>query len=335
MFNYNVKHIISSKPKIGLALSRFNIPIFYPLFILFHITLSCNRKCKWCYQDKDDFYLSHRNTNLDVGIFRDVLASFKILRPHIHIYGGEPLLHEHFPLFLEYSKKYGYNPTITTNGDYLDKYSDDIIGGSMSQLNISIDGLIDTHGNIDIEQDDKIRKFISLNKGKKSINLNYVIKLDGNEHVEDLVLHFNNKYKEGDISCFCVQHFMLNEALDSKRKDEFSNLSRLIIRLKKMDLRFKLLFLPDIKTSHMEKYYCTKDVFRNECYVPWLGLSVYPDLTVTSGAGVLGCNFILGNLAESSILDIWNGPRIRSFRSQLRTNGLPDSCNRCCHKVYY
>jgi len=267
--------------------------------------------------------------------FERILRSFRYFKPHIHIYGGEPLLHPEFPLFLEYSKNYGYRPTLTTNGDYLDKYSEVIMQSSLSQLNISLNGIIEQSGNFNQNLQGTIKDFLDQNKGRKIINFNYVIEPEGYQYIEELVLYLNNNYKQKEFYCLALQHFNLGPNDIVREKIGPSELFKLLIRIKRMKLKFKLLFLPDLKISDFKKYYETNHTFKNKCYVPWLGLNIYPDLTVTAGGGIFTCNYILGNLAQDSIIDIWRGSRLRDFCSRLIKEGLPHTCNRCCHKLYY
>jgi len=333
---YNIKSIISKKPGLGLILPRLDILPFYPLFLLTHITLSCDQKCSWCYQGDHEFYSLH-NKNMELGVFEKILSGFKFFKPHIHIYGGEPLLHPDFPLFLEYSRLYGYKPTLTTNGSQLSKYSAAIIKSSLSQLNISLNGLIGPNGSILSRPADELAGFLNANRGAKEINLNYVIEPESHNYLEDIVLHFNRSCQKGSFSYFAIQHFMTNGTCSTGQEKDFNarKLSAIFSRLKKMSLKFRIIFLPNIKAADLGSYYGFKDPFRNKCYVPWLGLSVYPDSTVTPGGGILGCNFVLGNLNKSSVRQIWEGEGFYNFRRSLARNSLPGICNRCCHKLYY
>ena len=163
---YNIKRLISKKQKLGLLFPYLNARPFYPLFLLVNITLSCNRKCSWCYETHDEFYGS-LTVHMPVDMFKKILCSFKYFKPHIHLYGGEPLYHPRFPIFLEYCKIHGYKPTLTTNGDYLDKYSKVIMQSSVSQLNISLNGIMDRNGNFNTKLQQIIRDFINLKRGKK------------------------------------------------------------------------------------------------------------------------------------------------------------------------
>lgn len=332
---FNIKKLIINKPKLGSIFPRLNVSFPSPLCLLIHITLTCNRKCNWCYQQQDTFY-NPTEMNMPVGAFKAILRTFKYFKPHIHLYGGEPLLHQEFPLFLEIVGLCGYEPTLTTNGDYLDKYSRIIIQSSLSQLNLSLNGIIDYRGNFNQHLHKNIKDFLNLNKGRKIINLNLVINKETFDYLEDLVLYLNKDYKKGDFVFLVLQHLNFQTGIDVNRPVfDLVKLATKLANIKKMKLKFKLLFMPDIKLRDLSVYYESEHVFKNTCYVPWLGLSIYPDLSVTPGGGIFGCNYNLGNLAQGSIMDIWRGEELRDFRLKLIKKGLPRACNRCCHKRYY
>lgn len=273
---------------------------------------------------------------MQFSAFKDLLRGFRHFKPHIHLYGGEPLLHEDFPLFLEASASYGYKPSLTTNGDYLEKHSKVITQSSLSQLNISLNGIIGRYGNFKQNLEEKLKPFLNLNKGKKIINLNYVIESQTLEQIEELVSYLSRDYKKEYFSFLVLQHKSFSSGLKSEDLGlNLGKLKEMLHKLRNMKLKFKLLFSPDIKPEDLSAYYKTGYVFKNRCFVPWLGLSVYPNLDVTPGGGIFGCNHWLGNLAQASVADIWNGQALKDFRYKLIKEGLSNSCNRCCHKQYY
>lgn len=333
---YNIKHVISRKPKWGVVLPKLNIASPYPLFLLMHITLSCDQKCAWCYQRSNEFYASH-NMDMEVGSFENILAGFGLFRPHIHIYGGEPLLHPDFPKFLESCRIYGYRPTLTTNGKYLDKYSGIIRKSVLSQINISLNGFLGPDDKVCRESENILRVFVNANNGAKKINLNYAVGFNNCAYLPETVAHFNDSFRKGDFSYFVIEYLMPNASTAGLTNDipDIRKFSKALKQIKNMRLKFKLLFLPELKEGDLEAYYATNHPFLNKCYIPWLGLSVLPDATVTPGGGVLECNSIVGNLCESSLMNIWKGPVLNDFRLGLMRQNLPQSCNRCCHKLYY
>lgn len=312
----------------------------WPLFLIVQTTPFCNRACKPCVsQGKTRFYAEHFSGHLPADRFKEILISFRRkfwLKPHIHLFGGEPLCHPDFHLFLKYSQMYNYSPTLSTNGDFLAKYSELISKSSLTQLNISVNRLIEDDGIINSKFAEIIKIFMYQNRKKKVINLNYLIVPQTYRYVKDVIGYFNAHYVKGDFAYFTIQHLNMIEKDDIGAGGfNLKELADIIAGIKKLRLKFKLLFLPDIKSHDIEKYYSPGSVFGNRCFAPWVGLTIYPDLTVTPGGAALGCNFVLGNLLKESITEIWRGNRLRDFRLGLIKKGVPEICSRCCHKLYY
>lgn len=336
-FKYNIKKIISKKTKMAYLLFYLGKYLPNPLFLLIHITLLCNRKCEWCYQSTDPFFSNH-NGRMPVDKFEKILSSMKgfLPKPHVHLFGGEPLCHPEFPEFLKYCRKYGYQPTLTTNGELLEKHSNTILNSSLGQLNISVSRLFDKQGGINQALLSNIKFFTRLNEGKKTINLNFAVDFDNHDYLEKTILYFHNGFKRETFKYYVCQHFMSRDIVATNKKnfniDTFKNN---ISRIKNMKLNFGLLFLPDIKVEDLEKYYYSDFAFKNMCYVPWAGMAIYPDLAVSGGGGVFACNKIIGDLNKQPIEEIWHGARLRDFRSKIVKEGLPSVCNRCCQKIYY
>ncbi|MFA4989434.1 MAG: radical SAM protein [Candidatus Omnitrophota bacterium] len=307
-----------------------------PVFILLHITLKCNRNCSWCYQKQDFFYQRHSG-DMQPEAFERIISGLKrrfFLRAHIHLFGGEPLSHPQFPEFLKICGKYNYAPTITTNGDYLKQYLGLIKSSSISQLNISLNR--PSYPSLEEIYEPLVTSINSLTGGK-IINLNFALTPGDYHLLEKVALFFSKKFKKGVVNSFTWQHF-IPQAQPFSAKNEAINVSILAEQIKKLQrekINFKLFSLPHIALKDLRKYYHSAYRFRNKCYVPWFGLNIYPDLSVTPGAGILACNKILGNLNRESLQEVWGGKTMAAFRNSLLYRGPGTECNRCCHKLYY
>ena len=63
------------------------------------------------------------------------------------------------------------------------------------------------------------------------------------------------------------------------------------------------------------------------CYMGWITAEVKMDGTVIP---CCACNLPMGNISETSLADIWNGPAYRAFRRQTITRpGLAAMSRRC------
>ena len=65
--------------------------------------------------------------------------------------------------------------------------------------------------------------------------------------------------------------------------------------------------------------------FRSACAYPWRNLRIGPDGTVTPCVG-----YVIGNVRERDVRELWNDGRFRKFRATLYRNRLFPGCLRCC-----
>ena len=70
------------------------------------------------------------------------------------------------------------------------------------------------------------------------------------------------------------------------------------------------------------------------CSILYSGLSVFWNGDVT----VCGCRdlngdseLILGNIMETSLIDLWNGEKLKKIRQGFRKGEIPDICKDCSH----
>jgi MoaA/NifB/PqqE/SkfB family radical SAM enzyme len=342
----NIKKVIHKNPKL-LNLARISGEwAIQPFFLLIHLTLDCNCHCTLCYQNNDNFYLSKKGLikpNDFEKILKDAKKNF-FIKPLIHFFGGEPLLNPYFNEFLNMSNGYGFRSSITTNGILLNQYSKIILGSKLNQINVSIDDIGEKHDQIRrvagcfeavISNIKALRKKESSRQSKrKIININCLISGANHGRLSDLVRYFMANIKDIDVLSF--QHSYFNSAIP-KPEIDLPILTSQIRKIRKMKLNFSVLFIPDIRFNDLENYYNEdrKDIFKNTCNIPWLGLNIFPNLDVTPGGGVLGCNCVVGSLKHESLKEIWNNDLMRKFRKNIIKNGLPAICNRCCHRQYY
>ena len=68
-------------------------------------------------------------------------------------------------------------------------------------------------------------------------------------------------------------------------------------------------------------------------------LSIYQVVEVNSNGDMSPCrdyhDYVVGNIKENTITEIWNSPPYRSFRRSLATDGLMPVCSRCCGLMGY
>lgn len=104
----------------------------------FHITKSCNAKCKFCYATFDD--IKQRQLPIDdAKIVLDKLNHAGLKK--ITFAGGEPLLYKKLPEVISYAKKIGLTTSIITNGKLLTERFLSENSQNLDWVGISIDSL--------------------------------------------------------------------------------------------------------------------------------------------------------------------------------------------------
>lgn len=316
---------------------------FQPIFLLVHLTLDCNCHCQYCYQKDDSFY-ANRNNFIKPFDFKNILSDIKnsfLIKPKLHFFGGEPLVSPYFSQLLDLAQDYQMDVSMTTNGILLNQHLDQILKSNLKQINISIDGVGQRHDQIRQFKGcfqrviDNIKKLRSMEREKKKIiNINYLITSDNYEHLVDLPFYLKDNMIKIDILAF--QYMYFNQAGDEPPIN-LDTLKSQIKELKNLKTNFDILLIPEIKFEDLAAYFLAdgKAVFKNNCNIPWFVLNILPNLEVTPGGGVLGCNQVIGDLKKQTLKEIWNNSLIKKFRKNIIRHGLPRTCFRCCHRQCY
>lgn len=333
----NFKKIIARPPAI-FNLLRFGDYAFQPFFLLIHLTLACNQRCPDCYQLIDNFYQPLQKQFISVENFKKILAEARRFwfRPRIHFFGGEPLLHPDFAALLRLTNRAGFESSITTNGILLKKYLSEITNSHLDQINISL-FFPDQSPEILKSQLEKLKPAISQLKnntaGKKIINFNCVISEDNYNRLTAIAQEIARQKLL--INALVFQH----PYFDRQRppRIDLKILGSQIKHLKKMKSDSEIIFIPRLKINGLENFYYQdgQERFKNDCLIPWLGLNILPDLRITPGGGVLGCNQVVGDLKQDSLKNIWHSQSMRNFRRAIINQQMPTACFHCCHRRYY
>jgi radical SAM protein with 4Fe4S-binding SPASM domain len=68
-------------------------------------------------------------------------------------------------------------------------------------------------------------------------------------------------------------------------------------------------------------------------------ISIYQAVEVNSNGDLSPCrdyhDYVVGNLKDATITELWNSPAYRKFRQSLATEGLMPVCSRCCGLMGY
>jgi radical SAM protein with 4Fe4S-binding SPASM domain len=119
----------------------------HPLLYLFmEITRKCNLHCRHCGSDCSSIVTAPSLTTPSWLTLIDTMADTFRSKPAINLTGGEPLLHEDFPVIVKRLFERNFRWGIVSNGYVLDKPMLDLLtGNGVTSITISLDGTEESH----------------------------------------------------------------------------------------------------------------------------------------------------------------------------------------------
>ncbi len=274
------------------------IPLDTPFSIYIDTSSLCNSKCKFCYQSETEYL---KNNNIKFGLmsmetFDKIIEGLKgFPRPlkMAHLYlRGEPMLNKNLPLMIEKIKKSGTvgSTSITTNALLLDKeMADALIKAELDNIRISV---------------------ISLSSEKYKEDAN--IDVDFNQLVENIKYFYQNKtnthvyVKIADIGLTDEdKKFFYDTFIDYTDEIFIENIAD---------------NWTDVNPEYVEKYdkgmFTDGDLINTAevCTKIFYSFVVNDNGDVTTCVGDWQKKFVVGNVHENTLVDIWNGETFNNFR---------------------
>lgn len=305
-----VEHEYSDFPESG---DRFSAP----LYVIFNPTFKCNLKCKFCYLSESNENSSEMSLS-DAQKIVDILHSKKVFE--IKVVGGEPLLVQWLPEFINYAWKKNVKINISTNGTVLDAI-DNLPVHKIGDIQISLHGAkAETHDNLVGSKGafERCNKAIEklLDKGKKA-KINTVVCKENKDELLSIMriiesfsledFYVTNMREEGKAKN------LSSEALDVR---EFWDVLKPLEKFKK-EVRVHpvniFTFLKDKGTKCPETPF---SVLRNQfCKAGIVKISILPEGAVFPCENFYGLKyFYLGNILKDSFDFIWDNPKLDFFR---------------------
>ena len=275
---------------------------FWPVRLWVELTSHCNYRCIMC-PNKD---LNKTDKGyMDMALYTKIVDEAS---PHISdinlAHRGESLLHPQVIEAIAYAKKKGLYTRLHTNGSLLtEDLSRQIIQAGLDRLSFSFDGCeketyekIRKGGDFDRTVGNIVR-FLEIKKearSKKPITAIEVITFD------DPDMKVSQPIKEA------FQERFKDLPLDSFVMKELHN------------------WAGQINKGKQGKKYTI-------CPFPWNALIIYWDGSVLPCTQDFFGEYIVGDARHSSLLEIWNGERMRFIREKLATKNIEEikTCSEC------
>ncbi len=298
-----------------------------PQLTSLHIEINsiCNEKCIHC-------YIPHENkiSWIDSNLFYNILDQCKDMRLlHLTLSGGEPMLHNDFCDFLRKIKEYNFSVNILSNLTLVnDEILEEMKGYSLLSVQVSLYSM-----NADIH--DQITQV----KGSYEKTIDAIYKLLENNIPMQISCPImkQNKNCYDDVIKWAKKH-------NVNVNNDYIIIAQYDHVLKNLDCRLSINEIRDVLENkiknninyleEIEKEAEKKKEFKSDDFVCTVCDS---SLCVADNGMVYPCvgwqSFILGNLYETHLHEIWNNSKKVQYLRELRKHDFP-LCIKCDSKEY-
>ena len=337
-----------------------------PITLYWSVNSVCNLYCQMCdvgtANKESNFFANLRIDGklheIQIDKFKSVTDEVAHAKPTISITSTEPLMYKPLGEAVAYARSKDLDVVVTTGAYTLPQRAEELAEARLSRLVVSLDGPPEVHNKIRGRKDvwqraaDGIRKFreaVDRRGGKAEILANHTtsnLNFDSLDAFYEQVtrlpidrINFNymnfvtgslaerhnaewgTKYK---ATVNCINEFTQPEAVD------VDVLHQQVEAVKALDRDRRIAtFLPEFTRDELRRYFHSPHEFMGgtRCMVNWFIAEI-----IASGEVIpyTRCYHVpFGNINEQSFVDIWNGPKAREWRRDLRTHRRFPACTRC------
>ena len=293
-------------------------------------------------------------------------------RPSVYLWGGEPTMYKGWLDIIERATELKMPTSIATNATGLVAAADRLAAAPMFLLQISIDGHSpETHNaarpsagggdNYKVIQE----SLSAIKEAKKAhkTNLPLVAALAtiSSANVHHLVDIYEAYKDRVDLFVYYLSWWIDEKSAKAHDEDferrfgfkpklhwgwvgdwtikDHATLDKQLAELKRRSSGFKnppINIIPNVTgVDNLREYYSNHDSTfgYDQC------ISIYQAVELDSNGDMSPCrdyhDYIVGNVRDHTITELWNSEPYRKFRASLHTEGLMPSCTRCCGLMGY
>jgi radical SAM protein with 4Fe4S-binding SPASM domain len=339
--------------------------------VYFKVTGACNLRCKMCgqYGDKgvmNDCAALENKKILPLEMWKKFVDDVAPRKPTFYVWGGEPFLYPDLMPLCEYITDKGLFLSLNTNGTLMEKHAERIVRDKWSTIFVSLDAFRDVNDElrgkgsydkviaglkaISREKQKQKRRYPMLSIVTVVTNRNYMDLANLSEasreynidlHIYNLGTYTNDsivatqkrfmKEKlDTDIDCLEAYNTGYNLGIDGQK------LHKILRDIQEKNFGHVILTVPTLNPEKTHTYYAELETpVRNHCVVPWSQLNVNYNGDVHFCADYP--DYILGNIKDQSIKEIYNGERANLFRKVLHEceGGMFPGCLRCYQNMLF
>ena len=339
--------------------------------VYFKVTGSCNLRCKMCgqYGDKGvmkDCAAEESKKILPLETWKKFVDEVSVKKPTFYIWGGEPFLYPDLMPLCKHVTDKGLFLSVNTNGTLMERHAEQIVRDKWGTIFVSLDAFRDVNDElrgkgsydkviaglkaISKEKEKQKRKYPMLSIVTVVTNKNYMDLANLSEasreynidlHIYNLGTYTNNnivatqkrfmKEKlDTDIDCLDAYNTGYNLGIDGQK------LHKILHDIQEKNFGHPVLTVPTLNPEKTHTYYAELETpVRNHCVVPWCQLNVNYNGDVHFCADYP--DYILGNIKDQSVKEIYNGDRANLFRKTLNEceGGMFPGCLRCYQNMLF
>ncbi len=290
-------------------------------------------------------------------------------KPMWYIWGGEPMMYPGILEFIKYLDELGMPVTMVTNGINVAENAAHFVK-HLKILFLSIDGpnaeihdrqrpgASGASARSNFAEIDAALKALQAEKTKQNRRLPYVQPITTiakyNADVLTDIYNYAAPYSNGHLFYFAwwidqmsadahtadyERRFGMKPAKHLGWIGDWTDFDHDVVAKKVNEIRaiykrekksFPMIWPPLETTEQVQKYYSdhNADFGYDQC------VSIYMTMEINANGDVSLCrdynDYVIGNIKEESVGDIWYGEKAKKFRSSIATDGIMPVCRRCC-----
>jgi MoaA/NifB/PqqE/SkfB family radical SAM enzyme len=333
-----------------------------PLGVTLRVTMRCNLRCRMCHvvHAQDDTAERLRAVrDIPLGLAKSIIDQLAETGTYVCLSGGEPLLYRELPALISHARERGVVTTMATNATRLEERAEELVTSGLKIATISLLGPRDVHNETTCIPDAferlaaGIRALDRVKREHGSVTPITIINCPMTDLNARRLNEVADIVSEWPIAAVNFQHMWFKPAsaveqqeachaglleegafaemgdADEAEVDVDSLATEVEALLRRRGAQPAVVY-PDLGRQEMCQYYLepTAQVGPDRAVCLWLFTMIHPNGEVSPCEG-----FNAGNLNDQTLMEIWNGEKLRRFRRTLRDAGTLPVCHRCC--VFY
>lgn len=306
-----------------------------------------------------------------IAVINDLIATGH--RPLVYLWGGEPMLYRGVLDIMDAATALKLPVSIATNGTRIAAAAERFVRAPLFLLQVSIDGhCADLHNSIRPAPAGAGDTFAAIEDGLAAIHaqrrrqgcsLPFIAALttisrDNVHHLVDIYEKFKDRvdffiyylawwiddaaardHEQDYARRFGAQPVLHRGWIGGWKPHDYQALDSELTRLKQAPRTLAappVILIPNLSGPEtLQRYYTD----HSETFGFTQCISIYHAAEVDSNGDVATCrdyhDYVVGNIKESMLSELWNNPAYCKFRTSLATEGLMPVCSRCCGLMGY